>query len=369
MGAMGRAVSPHDLMIIGIPKEIKIFENRVGMTPQGVGKMVQAGVKVLVEKGAGIGSGFLDKDYRAAGAKIISSKKEVYRQSDLIVKVKEPQPSEYAFFRSGLVIFAFFHLAAEPKLLKELIKKKVTAIAFETIEVEGRLPLLAPMSQIAGSLAALVGANYLRKDLRGKGILLNAIGKGPAGRVLVLGAGNVGIKALQVAHGLGGQVAVFDRNEHKLAMLKVEYSERLETYTDMSLLSGLVAESDLVVGGVLVPGQKAPHLVTRQMVSQMSPGSVIIDVAVDQGGCVETIHPTTLKNPIYEKYGVIHYGVTNMPALAPRTATMALAEETLPYAISIAQKGIPAVLKDPVLHRGVNTHQGEIVHPAICNKP
>ncbi|QQR79468.1 MAG: alanine dehydrogenase [Deltaproteobacteria bacterium] len=353
------------LSSIGIPKEIKIFENRVGMTPKGVRQMVQSGLRVLVEKGAGVGSGFLDKDYRDAGAVILSSKKEVYRKSDLIMKVKEPQPSEYAFFRPGLVIFAYFHLAAEPQLLKALVKKKVTALAFETIEVEGRLPLLAPMSQIAGSLAALIGANYLRKDLGGKGLLLNAIGSGRSGRVFVLGAGNVGMKSIQLSHGLGAHVAVLDQNEDRLSTLKIQYPERLETYTDSQLIPGLVGESDLVIGAVLIPGQRAPHLVTKKMVSQMSPGSVVVDVAVDQGGCIETIHPTTLKNPVYRKYEVIHYGVTNIPALVPHTATEALAEATLPFALKIAQSGIEKVRQDTILKTSVNTFSGDIIHPAL----
>ncbi len=348
-------------MIIGVPKEIKIFENRVGMTPNGVRALTQAGHRVLVEKGAGSGSGFSDKEYRAAGAVLLSSKRDVYRRAELVVKVKEPQPSEFAFFRPGLAIFAFFHLAAEPRLLKELLKKEVTALAFETLEVDGRLPLLAPMSQIAGSLAALIGANYLRRDLGGKGLLLNAIGGSRPGSVLVLGAGNVGMKAIQVSHGLGARVSVVDLNEERLLALRTQYPERLEAYKDLEVLPGLVTESDVVIGAVLVPGKRAPQLVTRTMVAAMAPGSVVVDVAVDQGGCIETIRPTTLKDPIYVKYGVIHYGVTNMPALVPRTATEALEAATLPYTLRIAENGAGNAPQDPVLKESVNTFRGDAI--------
>lgn len=358
-------------MVIGIPKEIKIFENRVGMTPEGVFHLVQAGVLVLVEKEAGRGSGFSDHEYRKAGAKIISSRKELYRRSDLILKVKEPQASEYPFFRPGLAIFAFLHLAAEPGLLRELLKKKVTAIAFETVEAEGGLPLLAPMSEIAGSLASLIGANYLRKDLGGKGMLLNTIGKSKGesttpGSVVVIGAGYVGSNAIRIAHGLGAQVKVYEKNQEKAECLRALYAERLDVIHDEQELSESLQSCDLLIGAVLIPGRRAPHIVTRKMVRQMEHGSVIVDVAVDQGGCVETIHPTTLKNPVYKKYNVLHYGVTNIPALVPRTATRALAAVTLPYVLKMGELGVECAWnRDENLRKGVNAHAGEIVHPAL----
>lgn len=311
-------------MIFGIPKEIKIFENRVSMTPQGVAQLVQAGHVVLVEKKAGVGSGFSDQEYQKAGAKVIFSKKEIYQKSELVVKVKEPQPSEYPFLREGLGLFAFLHLAAIPKLQKILEKKKVRAIPFEMVkDEEGRLPLLTPMSEIAGHLAALVGVNYLRKDLGGKGVF--------PGRVTILGAGHVGSHALKIAHGLGAVVTVYDINLEKLERLQKIYPQRLETISEMSRLQKVIRQTDLLIGAVLIPGQKAPMIVSKKIIQSMEPGSVVVDVAVDQGGCIETTRPTTLKNPVFKKYGVLHYGVTNIPSLVPRTATEALSQAILPY--------------------------------------
>ena len=326
-------------MRIGIPREIKTFEFRVAMTPHGVRQILSAGHKVFIEKGAGLGAGYTDRDYREVGAVLLSSPRAVFEKSELILKVKEPQPKEFAFLRPGLILFTFLHLAANSQLEKILKKKKVRAIAYETIRAsDDSLPILTPMSEIAGLLAAMIGANYLRKDLGGKGVLLSAVGMGGTGHVTVLGAGHVGRHALKIAHGLGATVTLYDRNREKLERIGSTYSERLQILSDPSELPEVICRTDLLIGAVLIPGEKAPTIVTRKMVQSMEPGSVIVDVAVDQGGCVETIRPTTLKDPVYKKYGVLHCGVTNLPSLAARTATEALSRATLPYVLKIASK-------------------------------
>lgn len=324
-------------MIIGIPKEIKIFEFRVGLTPEGVRVLAEKGHRVLVERGAGSGSGYPDSEYRAAGAVIVASAKEVYRRAGLIIKVKEPQPKEYALLRPGQILFAFLHLAAHPDLDRWLKRRKVRAIPFEDME-EGRgfFPILAPMSEIAGLLAALMGANYLRRDLGGKGILLSGAALQPPGKVVILGAGHVGSHALRVTHGLGACVTMYDMNRERLEALQKSYSERVSICSEPGRLKNLVAQADLLIGAVLLPGKQAPCLVTKEMVKNMGPGSVIVDVAIDQGGCIETIRPTTLKDPVYTKFGVVHCGVPNLPSLAARTATQALAQATLPYLVRLA---------------------------------
>ncbi len=325
-------------MIIGIPREIKTFEYRVGMTAAGVRRLVEKGHVVLVERGAGVGAGYRDLDYRNAGGRIVSSKAEVYKRSDFILKVKEPQPSEYRFLRPGLILFSFLHLAANKRLARELSRRKVKAIAYETVESEDRrLPLLAPMSEIAGLLAPLIGANYLRKDLGGKGTLLPSVGYGGTGHVTVIGAGVVGSRAVKISHGLGATVSVCDINREKLEGLSRQYSERLQILDDPADLPEILKRTDLLISAVLVPGKRAPVVVTRKMIQKMEPGSVVIDVAVDQGGCVETIRETTLKDPVYKRYGVLHYGVTNIPSLVPRTATEALSAATLPYILEMIE--------------------------------
>ncbi len=322
-------------MRLGIPREVKPFENRVAMTPLGVRRLVESGAVVWVERGAGKNAGFADRDYRAVGAVLKSSAKEVWK-ADLVLKVKEPQPSEFRFFRSDLILFTFLHLAANPGVERALDRAKVKAIAYEMVkDDQGQFPILAPMSEIAGCLAAVVGSNYLRRDLGGKGTLLPAIGSGGTGHVTVLGAGHVGRNALRVAHGLGATVTVFDRNTEKLAQLSLQYPERFQSMTDPKDLPEILKRTDLLIGAVLVPGQAAPKIVTKRMVQLLEPGSVIVDVAIDQGGCIETSRPTTLKNPIFKKYGVLHYGVTNIPSLAPRTATEALSRTTLPYLMKL----------------------------------
>lgn len=324
-------------MQIGIPREVKTFENRVSMTPAGVGRLVEAGACVSVEHGAGRNAGFPDADYRKAGGRIVTSAREAWN-ADLVLKVKEPQPQEYRFFRPNLILFTFLHLAACPRLARELDKKKVISIPYEMVRnADGELPILAPMSDIAGSLAALVGANYLRRDLGGKGTLLPAIGQGGTGHVTILGAGHVGRNALQIAHGLGATVSVYDRNPEKLARLLLDYPVRFQPLQEPADLPEILKRTDLLIGGVLIPGKSAPRIVNRRMVRLMEPGSVIVDVAIDQGGCIETSRPTTLKSPVYKRYGLLHWGVTNMPSLVPRTATERLSAATLSYLIELAE--------------------------------
>jgi len=326
-------------MRLGIPREVKPFENRVAMTPNGVRRLIDAGASVFVERGAGRNAGFSDVDYRKAGAALVSTARAAW-SVDLVLKVKEPQPGEYRFFHSDLILFTFLHLAANQRLARELEKKKVRAIAYELVRDDaGQFPILAPMSEIAGCLAALVGANYLRRDLGGKGTLLSAIGSGGTGHVTILGAGHVGRNALRIAHGLGATVTVFDRNQDKLEKLSLEYPERFQSLSDPEDLPEIMKRTDLLVGAVLNPGQAAPQIVTKKMVQRMEPGSVIVDVAIDQGGCIETSRPTTIKNPVFSKYGILHYGVTNIPSLVPRTATEALSRATLPYVLKMVKEG------------------------------
>ncbi|MBI1909377.1 MAG: alanine dehydrogenase [Deltaproteobacteria bacterium] len=354
-------------MLIGIPKETKIGENRVAGTPEAVRELVQNGQRVLVEKRAGLGSGFSDKEYFSAGAKIISQKAEIYKKADLIWKVKEPSLQEVHFYRRGQILFTFLHLAADPKLTHSLCRQKITAIGYETVQLpDGSLPLLAPMSEAAGKLAAVIGANYLRKDLGGKGILLSGIHGKFLGKVTILGLGIVGRNALAMAHGLGGRITAFDLSREKLKLQNL-YPERLSTHlSDPKMIAEAVRYSDLVIGAVLVPGKKAPTVVTRPMVRSMEPGSVIVDVAVDQGGCIATTHPTTHANPVYRVDGILHYAVTNIPSLAGRSATQALSSVTLPYLKKITSLGLEeACQTDPSLQKGINISNGEIVHPAL----
>lgn len=347
---------------------MKPLEGRVAMTPEGACRLRNLGAVVLLEAGAGVGAGFRDRHFRESGAQIVRSKRELYRRSDLVLKVKEPQPAEYPFLRPGLILFAFLHLAAEPRLLRVLLKKRVTAIAFETVEDEaGRLPILRPMSEIAGKLASLIGANYLRKDLGGKGKLLASVGEGGRpGRVTVIGLGQVGAHAARIAHGLGASLFLYDRCREKGERLSLELGKRCRVVEDPKGLPEVIRETDLIIGAVYVTGRRAPRIVTQEMVRQMEPGSVIVDVAVDQGGCVETIRPTTLKDPIFLRYGVLHCGVTNLPSLVPRTATEALVSKVLPYVSKIMGQGLEkALASDAALRKGLNLRDGEIVHPAL----
>ncbi|MGQ9824528.1 MAG: alanine dehydrogenase [Desulfotomaculales bacterium] len=357
-------------MIVGLPRETKPQEHRVGLTPAGVDALVRVGHRVLVEKGAGKGSGFTDDDYRRAGARVVGEAGEVWSQADMVVKVKEPLPAEYRYFRPGLILFTYLHLAAEPALTQVLAEKQVTAIAYETVELaNGSLPLLTPMSEVAGRMAVQVGAAFLEKPRGGKGILLGGVAGVPPARVVILGGGTVGTNALKRAVGMGARVTVIDRNLDRLRYLDDVFHGQIETLASNHLnIASAVREADLVIGAVLIPGARAPRLVTAEMVRGMEPGSVIVDVAVDQGGCVETVdRPTTHEDPVYTRHGVVHYAVANMPGAVPRTSTLALTNATLPYVLALAGKGWKrAVEEDPALARGVNVVAGRITNPGVA---
>lgn len=358
-------------MVIGIPKEIKNNENRVAITPEGVHALVKLGHKVIIEKSAGEGSGIGDKDYIAAGAQIIEKNSEVFEASDIIVKVKEPLESEYALFKEGQVLFTYLHLAPNPSLTNMLLEKKITGIAYETVQLaNGALPLLAPMSEVAGRMSIQVGANMLQKFNGGSGILLGGVPGVLSGEVLIIGGGVVGTNAAKMAAGLGARVTVMDVNKSRLSYLDDIFSGRISTmvYSEYSAAE-MVKKTDLLIGAVLVAGAKAPHTVSAEMVKGMKKGSVIVDVAIDQGGSIETIdRVTTHDKPCYEKYGVIHYSVANMPGAVPRTSTYALAGTTLPYLVQLAEKGAErAMLDDKPLLLGLNTYKGSITCKAVAD--
>ncbi|MDQ0862131.1 alanine dehydrogenase [Bacillus sp. V2I10] len=356
-------------MIIGIPKEIKNNENRVALTPAGVVSFVNAGHKVLVEKNAGAGSGFANEDYLNTGAEIIEDVTEVWAKSDMIMKVKEPLPSEYGYFREGLILFTYLHLAAELALAQALREKRVLAIAYETVSVNHSLPLLTPMSEVAGRMAAQIGAQFLQKSNGGKGILLAGVPGVNRGKVTIIGGGIVGMNAAKMAVGLGADVTIIDLSADRLRQLDDIFGNQIKTLISNPFnIAEAVAEADLLVGAVLIPGAKAPKLVTEEMVKTMKPGSVVVDVAIDQGGIVETIdHITTHDNPTYEKHGVVHYAVANMPGAVPRTSTIALTNVTLPYALQMANKGVyKAIAENEALKLGVNTANGEITFEAVA---
>ncbi|MCK4391098.1 MAG: alanine dehydrogenase [Desulfobacterales bacterium] len=356
-------------MIIGTPKEIKDNEYRVGITPGAVRHLVEAGHGVLVETGAGEGSDFSDAEYKISGAKIVSSSADAW-SAEMVVKVKEPQPSEYEFMRPDLVLFAYLHLAANERLTREMITRGLTGIAYETVELpDGRLPLLMPMSEIAGRMAIQIGAHYLEKMKGGRGKLLGGVpGVRPAD-VTIIGAGVVGTNAALVALGMGAQVMILDINIDRLRYLNEITAGRLVTLSSNPLnIAESVRRADLLVGGVLIKGAKAPKLVTREMIKTMNSGSVVVDVSVDQGGCVETTQPTTHSEPIFSVDGVIHYCVTNMPGAVPRTSTYALSNATLPYVLKLANMGVEAVIQsDPSLGKGVNIYKGKITYPAVAD--
>ncbi|BDG45363.1 alanine dehydrogenase [Saccharococcus caldoxylosilyticus] len=356
-------------MIIGVPKEIKNNENRVAITPAGVMSFVQAGHTVLIEKDAGIGSGFTNEDYASAGAQIIEQAQDVWTKADMVMKVKEPLPSEYGYFRPGLILFTYLHLAAEPELTRALKEKGVIAIAYETVQVGRTLPLLTPMSEVAGRMAAQIGAQFLEKPYGGKGILLGGVPGVGRGKVTIIGGGVVGTNAAKVAVGLGADVTIIDLNADRLRELDDIFGHQITTLMSNPMnIAQAVAEADLVIGAVLIPGAKAPKLVTEDMVKAMKPGSVIVDVAIDQGGIVETSdHVTTHDNPTYVKHGVVHYAVANMPGAVPRTSTLALTNVTLPYALQIANKGVhQAIADNHALKLGVNVANGEITYEAVA---
>jgi alanine dehydrogenase len=357
-------------MIIGVPKEIKAQEYRVALTPAGADALVRAGHRVLIEDEAGEGSGFGNSDYQAAGAFIVGSAAEVWENSEMIVKVKEPLASEYPYFRPGLILFAFLHLAADEVLTRVLMEKRMVAIAYETVESQsGGLPLLTPMSEIAGRMSVQVGMNFLEKPQRGRGVLLGGVAGVHPGSVVILGAGVVGTNALKRAVGLGARVTVIDKNLDRLRYLDDLFHGRIESLASNRYnIAEAVSQADLLVGAVLITGALAPHLVTEDMVSSMLPASVIVDVSVDQGGCIETVdHPTTHDDPVYIKHGVIHYAVANIPGAVPRTSTVALTNATLAYVEALSKKGWKnAVRDDPGLAKGINVLNGKVIYSAVA---
>jgi alanine dehydrogenase len=356
-------------MIIGVPKEIKNNENRVALTPAGVVSYVQAGNKVIIESGAGLGSAFTDEEYVISGAEIVAEAADVWAQADMIMKVKEPLESEYQYFREGLILFTYLHLAAEPALTKALVDNEVIGIAYEAVQVGRALPLLAPMSEVAGRMATQVGAHYLQKTQGGKGILLSGVPGVERGKVTIVGGGNVGTNAAKMAIGLGADVTILDISADRLRQLDDIFGNSIKTLMSNPYnIANSVAQADLVIGAVLIPGAKAPKIITEEMVKSMKPGSVIVDPAIDQGGCVATIeHSTTHDDPTFVKYDVVHYAVANMPGAVARTSTMALTNVTVPYGLQIANKGVvKAISENEALKLGVNTARGYVTYEPVA---
>ncbi|WP_145333156.1 alanine dehydrogenase [Paenibacillus xylanexedens] len=356
-------------MRIGIPKEIKNNENRVAMTPAGTADFVTAGHQVFIEQGAGLGSGFTDQEYVKAGALIVEEAAQVWQDAELILKVKEPLASEYGYFRPGLILFTYLHLAAEPALAKALVDKQVTALAYETLEVGGSLPLLTPMSEVAGRMAAQIGAQLLEKTEGGKGILLSGVPGVSRGKVVIIGGGTVGTNAAKIALGLGADVTILDLNLNRLRQLDDIFGNQIQTLVSSpSNIASAVTGADLLICAVLIPGAKAPTLVSEQVVKTMAPGSVIVDVAIDQGGIVETIdHITTHDEPTYVKHGVVHYAVANMPGAVPRTSTVALTNATMPYALQLANHGVATAIRgSSSIRSAVNALNGHITYEAVA---
>jgi alanine dehydrogenase len=356
-------------VIIGLPREIKDNEYRVGLTPAGVRALTDAGHRVLVETNAGEGSGFEDGLYQRAGGTIVKSPDEVWADGEMIVKVKEPIAPEYRRMREGQLLFTYLHLAPDHELTEELLKRKVTGIAYETItDKRGTLPLLTPMSEVAGRMAIQVGAHYLEKMSGGRGILLGGVPGVPAARVVIIGGGVVGTNAAKIAVGMGAHVTIIDNNLDRLRELDDIFLSKISTLASSAyMIHDAVSTADLIIGAVLVPGASAPKLVTRGMLKDVPNGAVIVDVAVDQGGCVETTHPTTHSEPTYYVEGVLHYCVANMPGAVPRTSTFALTNATLPYALKLANNGFrAAVTSDSGLAAGVNSYRGKLTYAAVA---
>ncbi len=356
-------------MLIGVPKEIKRMENRVGLVPASVRELTHHGHQVLVERNAGIGIGIEDAAYKRAGARIVATAADVFAKADMIVKVKEPQPQECRMLREGQVLFTYLHLAADKAQAQGLVKSGAVAIAYETVtDARGGLPLLAPMSEVAGRMAVQVGAHCLEKAQGGSGVLLGGVPGVPAARVTIIGGGVVGTNAARMAMGLEAAVTVIDKSLHRLYELDLQFGAKLNTrYSTVDAIEELVLASDLVIGAVLVPGAAAPKLVTRAMLKHMRPGSVIVDVAIDQGGCFETSRPTTHDKPTYVVDGVVHYCVANMPGGVARTSAFALNNATLPFVLALAKKGYRKALADDIhLRRGLNVHGGRITYQAVA---
>ncbi|HEX2451918.1 MAG TPA: alanine dehydrogenase [Gemmatimonadales bacterium] len=356
-------------MLIGVPKEIKTNENRVALVPAGTEALVAAGHQVFVEQGAGVGSGFTDEAYVAAGAVILPTADEVWTKADMITKVKEPIESEWRRMRAGQVIYTYFHFAADEQLTKAVVGSGAVAVAYETVQLaNGELPLLTPMSEVAGRMAVQAGAKYLEKVHGGRGILLGGVPGVPPAEVVILGGGVVGLNSAKIAAGLGAHVTILDISLPRLRYLSDVLPANVDTvYSNRHNILEAVTGAELVIGAVLLPGARAPHLVKRDDLKLMKQGAVIVDVAVDQGGCVETIKPTTHENPTYFVEGILHYGVANMPGGVPRTSTLALTNATLPYALRLARDGWKAACKnDPVLRKGLNVVEGKVVYPGVA---
>jgi alanine dehydrogenase len=355
-------------MIIGIPKEIKEHEYRVSATPDGVEGLVKEGHRLIVERSAGSGSGFSDDDYLQAGAEI-SDRREVFAASELIIKVKEPLPEEYDLLKEGQALFTFLHLASNPELLKILLRKQIAGFAYETLEAEGTLPLLKPMSEIAGKMSPVIAAYYLQKIHGGQGLLFTGAGGIAPAQVLILGAGIVGMNALEVAYGMGARVTVINKGLEKLKKIDELYGGRIRTVpASKERIEAETVAADVLIGAVYVTGARTPKLVSAEVVSKMKKGAVIVDVSVDQGGCVETTRPTTHSNPVYIVDGVVHYSVANMPGAYPRTSTLALAEKTITYIAAIARTGTDrAIAENQALRSALNTYRGEIMNKAVAD--
>ena len=357
-------------MKIGIPKEIKNNENRVGMTPAGVAELVKHGHKVMVEHTAGEGSGFADKDYVAAGAEIIPTAEEVYAQSDMIIQVKEPIEPEYGLIRKGQLVFTYFHFASDRPLTEAMIKSGAVCLAYETVQTaDRRLPLLIPMSEVAGRMGVMEGAYYLQKTKGGKGKLISGVPGVKPAKVLVLGGGTVGEAAARMAAGMGADTYIADISLPRLRQLEMELPANVHTlYSTEHNIRQELPDTDILVGSVLIPGAKAPHLITREMLKLMEPGSVLVDVAIDQGGCFETSHPTTHANPTYVVDGIVHYAVANIPGAVPHTSTIALTNATLRYALALADKGWQQACKDDeALRLGLNIVEGKVVFKGVAD--
>lgn len=357
-------------MIIGVPKEIKQSEYRVALTPAGVTMLAAAGHRVLVQAGAGDGSGFEDGDYEREGATIVQDAASVWGEAEMIMKVKEPLAEEFGYFRKGLLLFTYLHLAAAPELTKALVEKEVTGIAYETIQLDnGSLPLLTPMSEVAGRMAVQVGAQFLEAFNGGRGVLLGGVPGVPPAEVVVIGGGIVGTNSARMALGLGANVVIIEKSADRMRYLDEVFGGRIRTLMSSPLhIAEAVSQADLVIGAVLIPGAKAPHLVTESMVQRMKKGSVIVDVAVDQGGSIATVdRPTTHKDPIYVKHGVIHYAVANIPGAVPRTSTFALTNVTMPYAMELAREGLASIRRSAPLQKGVNTYAGKVTNEPVAN--
>ncbi len=356
-------------MIVGVPREIKTREYRVGLVPGGAAALLARGHSVLIEKGAGLGSGLSDSAYESVGAEIVERAADVWKRAEMIVKVKEPIPSEYGLMKEGQTIYTYFHLAADKPLSKALLEKKIASVAYETIQTDdGQLPLLKPMSEVAGRMAVQVGAVHLEKENGGKGILLSGVPGVRRGKVVILGGGVVGTNSAKLATGMGADTVILDVNLNRLAYLDDVFGSRITpVFSDPAQIAKYVREADLVVGGVLIPGAKAPKLVSEKLISEMQEGSVVVDVAVDQGGCIETCHPTTHDHPTYVVHGVVHYCVANMPGAVAQTSTFALTNATIGYGLKLADLGVvDAVKRDRALSLGVNTFNGFCTYKAVA---